>query len=179
MQLLILIIVLRVGCGWFLQFEVVAKELHTTSALWLFVITMASYMGGVGLGFFVSTVVRTEEAAVASLPLLIMPQLLLSAVASGVQIMRYDEPRPFRPLIVALHEGRGLPGPALLVDILSMACLSRPAVLVIESPRVPGYGDWTWLGDLCHLLILLMLIWTIAFLAFQRAEQRWLRLIGI
>jgi ABC transport system ATP-binding/permease protein len=178
-QLLILIVVLRLGCGWVLQFEAVAEELHKTSAIWLFLVTMASYMGGVGLGLFVSTVVRTEEAAVATLPLLIMPQLLMSAVASGVQIMRYDEQRPFRPLVVALHEARSLPGPAALVDILSMACLSRPAVLVIESPHVPGYGGWTWLGDLCHLLILLMLIWTMVCLAFQRAEQRWLRLIGI
>jgi hypothetical protein len=61
----------------------------------------------------------------------------------------------------------------------SMACLSRPAVLVAEAPNVRGYGRWVWLGDLCHLLILLLATWMLVVLAFHWAEQRWLRLIGI
>jgi hypothetical protein len=60
-----------------------------------------------------------------------------------------------------------------------MACLSRPAVLVAESPRVRGYGRWLWLGDLCHLAILLMGTWVLVVLAFSLAERRWLRLTGL
>lgn len=178
-QLLVLMAVLRVGCGWALQFPSAAQELAAISAVRLFPTLMAGYLGGVGLGLLVSTLVRTEEAAVAALPLLIMPQLLLSVVATGMQGRRYDEPRPFRPLVVTLRGGQSMPRPAVVVDVLSMACLSRPAVLVAESPGVPGYGPWTPLGDVCHLLILLLATWTALLLAFGWAERRWLRRIGL
>jgi ABC-type multidrug transport system ATPase subunit len=178
-QILALMAVLRLGCGVVLQHNIVAKDLTELSVIGIFLILMASYLGGVGVGLLASTLVRTEEAAVALLPLLIMPQMLLSVVATGMQARRYDEARPFRPLVVTLRSDRDLPGPAVLVDTLSMACLSRPAVLVAEAPRVPGYGQWVWLGDLCHLLILLLATWTLVILAFHQAEQRWLRLIGL
>ena len=178
-QLLILLAILRLVGGQVLQFEVAAMRLAETSTLRLFLVLMACYLGGVGLGLLTSTLARTEEAAVATLPLLIMPQLLLSVVATGMQARRYDEPRPFRPLVVTVHDDRHLPAPAALVDGLSLACLSRPAALVAESPRVPGYGEWAWLGDLCHLLILLLTTWFLLLLAFGRAERRWLRLLGL
>jgi ABC-type multidrug transport system ATPase subunit len=178
-QILTLMAILRFGCGVVLQSNTVATDLRAVSAIWLFLILMISYLGGVGLGLLTSTLVRTEEAAVALLPLLIMPQLLLSVVATGMQSRRYDEARPFRPLVVTLRGEHDLPGPAVLVDTLSMACLSRPAVLAAEAPTVRGYGGWVWLGDLCHLLVLLLATWTLVILAFHWAEQRWLRLIGL
>lgn len=178
-QILTLMAILRFGCGVVLQSNPVATDLRAVSPIGFFLILMISYLGGVGLGLLTSTLVRTEEAAVALLPLLIMPQLLLSVVATGMQSRRYDEARPFRPLVVTLRGDHDLPGPAVLVDTLSMACLSRPAVLVAEAPKVRGYGAWVWLGDLCHLLVLLLATWTLVILAFHRAEQRWLRLLGL
>ncbi len=139
-QLLVLLAVLRLIGGRVLQFEDAAARLAESSTLWQFLVLMAGYLGGVGLGLLASALVRTEEAAVAALPLLIMPQLLLSVVATGMQARRYEEERPFRPLVVTLWSGQNLPWPAALVDGLSMACLSRPSTLVAESPRVPGYG---------------------------------------
>ncbi len=178
-QLLVLLIVLRLVGGRVLQFEDAATRLAEVSTIRLFLVLMASYLGGVGLGLLASTLARTEEAAVAALPLLMMPQLMLSVVATGMQSRGYDEVRPFRPLVVTAFGERDLTGPAALVGGLSMACLSRPAVLVAESPRVPGYGAWVWLGDLCHLLLLLLVTWTLVVLAFGRTERRWLRLIDV
>lgn len=178
-QLLVLMLTLRLAGVAVFQFEHVAKDLLAFSAVWLFLILMISYLGGVGLGLLTSTLIRTEEAAIALLPLLIMPQLLISVVGTGVTTKRYEEERPFRPLIVTLCSDQRLPRPAAFVDMLSMACLSRPAVLVAEAPHMPGYGRWLWLGDFCHLLILLLAIWTAVLLAFGWAEQRWLRMIDL
>jgi len=178
-QLLVLLVVLRLVGGRVLQFEDAATRLAETSTLRLFLVLMAGYLGGVGLGLLASTLARTEEAAVAALPLLIMPQLLLSVVATGMQSRRYDERRPFRPLVVTVLSDQDLTGTAALVDGLSMACLSRPAVLVAESRSVPGYGARIWLGDLCHLLILLLATWVLVVLAFGWAERRWLQRLGL
>ena len=142
-------------------------------------VLLLSYLGGVGLGFLASILVRTEEAAVAMLPMLIIPQLLLSAVAAGVQTEPYTKPRPFRPLVVTLMSQQDMPKSAVLVDLLSIGCFSRPAALVAEAPPVNHFGSWIWLGDFCHLLILLLGTWILVILAFQISEPRWLRLIGL
>ena len=44
---------------------------------------MGAYTGALGIGLLLSAAVQTEEAAVAALPLLIMPQLLISPIGVG------------------------------------------------------------------------------------------------
>jgi len=174
-QVLILLTVLRVGCGLVVE-RGVPEALRGTSWAGLGAVLVLCHLGGVGLGLLVSTLARSEEAAVAVLPLLILPQLLISAVATGT---REANPRAFRPLVVTpanLHELRP---PAVLLDVLSMGCLSRPAALVAEASTGEAPGRWVWLGDLCHLVILLLGTWVLVFLAFGRAERRWLRLIDL
>ena len=177
-QIAILLLVLRVGCRLVLDPHA-ARAFGDSSSPSLVVVLILTYLGGVGLGLLVSALVRTEAAAVAALPLLIMPQLLISVVATGFQDESYTKARPFRPLVVTLTSRQELRRPAALVDRLSMICLSRPAALVAESPVVGTFGRWIWLGDLCHLMILLLGIWTLVFLAFGQAERRWLRLLGL
>jgi ABC-type multidrug transport system ATPase subunit len=178
-QVAALLAVLRLVGGWVLAPEA-AAALRAAAGAPLAATLLLSHLGGVGLGLLASARARTEEAAVAALPLLIMPQLLLSAVATGVYSTPHADPRPFRPLAVALTAGGAAPSwPAALVDAASLACLSRPAALVAEAPRVAGYGPWAWLGDLCHLLILLFGVWALVLLAFGRAERRWLRSEGL
>jgi len=79
---------------------------------------------------------------------------------------------------VSFASRQELAAPAAVLDGLSLLCLSRPAALVAEAPAVAGYGRWAWLGDLCHLAILLLGIWLLVFPAFGRAERRWLRPMG-
>jgi len=201
-QVLALLAALRLGCGLAIEpgADGVLAGLTTPR---LAAVLMLAYFGGVGLGLLASTLARTEEAAVAALPLLILPQLLVSAVAAGVQDESYATARPFRPLIVTLDSGQWLPAravapwpatrrvdagekgpqplraPAVVLDLLSLACLSRPAALIVEAPGVGGYGRRLWLGDLAHLMILLLGTWALLILAFHRAERRWLRSIGL
>lgn len=161
--------------------ESLVKPLAALSSLWILCVLLLAYIGGLGLGMFVSALVRTEEAAVAALPLLIMPQLLLSTVATGQASLGYSKPQPFRPLIVCIGGATADDtwGPATVVQGLSMFCLSRPAVIVAERPAVPDHYRWIWIGDLCHLLVLVLGAWTIAYVAFRRAEQYWPRLVGL
>ena len=63
--------------------------------------------------------------------------------------------------------------------MLSIFCYSRPAALLLEKPHVEGFGSFIWLGDFCHLLILLLGTWAATYVAFLWAEQRWPRLIGL
>ena len=154
-QILALLVTLRAVSGSFLR-EVMIKDLRASSGVWLFLVLMGCYLGGVGIGLFVSALVRTEEAAVAALPLLIMPQLLISAVGTMTQNALYTDARPFRPLVVTMVSDKKPDRPATFIDLLSMACLSRPAVLVAEAREVKGYHGAIWLADLCHLIILLL-----------------------
>jgi ABC transport system ATP-binding/permease protein len=176
-QLLILVVTLSVGCAW-VQDPRASGVLAGVSTIRWSAVLMLSYLGGVGLGLLASTLARTEEAAVAALPLLILPQLLIGAVAAGLQGESYIKPRPFRPLVVTLMSSQRPAGPAAVLDWLSMACPSRPAVLAADAPIVGGYGRWTWVGDLCHLVILVLGTWMVLFVVFRRVESRWLRLVG-
>jgi len=173
-QVLILLTVLRVGCGLVVEREVRAA-LREAPWAGIGAVLVLCHLGGVGLGLLVSTLARSEESAVAVLPLLILPQLLISSVATGTQDAKQ---RPFQPLAVTPENFRQLGPPAVLIDVLSMGCLSRPAALVAGPPAGDGSGR-TWVGDLCHLMILLLGTWTLVFLAFQRAERRWLRLADL
>jgi len=135
-QILLLLIVLRLGC------KAIMPEMHYADLRMpiFFVVLSLCYQGGLAFGFLVSTVVRTEEAAVAALPLLIIPQLLLSVVATGHANELYSKPRPCKPLVVTLTSEQELPVAARLVDGLSLLCFSRPATLLLEAPGVKGYG---------------------------------------
>lgn len=177
-QLLVLLVVLRLTCRLSLTYPAALRDLDETSALWMFLVMFAAYLGGVGLGLLASTWAKTEEAAVALLPILILPQLLLSAVATqATSVGGYDRDRPFRPIVMTLTDRRELPGPAILADALSMVCLSRPAAIVAERPDVADHRA-VWLGDLLHLMALLLATWAAVYLAFLQSERRWLNLDG-
>jgi ABC-type multidrug transport system ATPase subunit len=137
---------------------------------------LLAYLCGLGLGLLASTLAKSEEAAVAALPLLIMPQILISAVAVGCSEDDFGKARAFKPLVMSLTDG--LPpkgGIGCLLDDISMLCYSRPASLVLDIRN----GSMTWPGDLIHLLILLMLTWAVVYIAFRLNEEKWPKLLGL
>ena len=155
-------------------------RLETISWFWLWAVAMLCYLCGLGMGLLTSALARTEEAAVAALPLLIMPQLLLSALTAGQVNQPWGDPnRAFKPVAAMMHGMQDLSAAGKLVDVLSLLCYSRPGPLILEAPRLEGYGGWIWVGNLCHLLILFLGTWTLVFLAFKWAEEKWPRLIGL
>lgn len=54
------------------------------------------------MAFSSSALAKSEEAAIATLPLLIVPQLLLSAVATGQVDSSYARRDSFQPFVIAV-----------------------------------------------------------------------------
>ncbi|WP_254508946.1 ATP-binding cassette domain-containing protein [Anatilimnocola floriformis] len=141
---------------------------------WLWFVLFCCHFGGVGLGLMVSALSRSEETAVGWLPVLIMPQLLLSAVATGQADAPYSQPRPFRPFVKLMESGAYESTAARVADGLSLLCLSRPGALLAESPK-----RWVWVGDLTHLTLLLIAIWAAGIGVFLRRQREWHRELGL
>jgi ABC-type multidrug transport system ATPase subunit len=171
--------------------EYFALELARLSLLGWLGVCWLIYLGGLGLALVVSTLVASEEAAVAWLPLLILPQVLLSASATGVAPLEYTDARPFRPLAVTLrHPWSAVPVPgqktapeplsktALAADVLSLVLVCRPGVLLLEQPRVEGFGASLAIADFCHLIILILGTALVQWVVFLRCERRWPALVG-
>lgn len=175
--------------------EHLSNELRDFSFWWWLGGLGIVYLCGLGMALLVSTVVRTEEAAVAWLPILILPQILLSSLATGVEHMSHTDARPFRPLVVTLAyptqaaqqstQGREtgsqperLDNVAVVVDMLSMLVYTRPALLTLLPPTVSGFRRAIWLADCAHLVTLLAATYLIMVITFRRAEQAWPVLVG-
>jgi hypothetical protein len=176
-QMLLLLIILKLA-EHVVFTEETSSDLQRTSVVWLWIVLLVSYLGAVAMGLAASALVKTEAAAVAALPLLLMPQLLLSAVATG-EVDKTDRHQvAFRPLLApnpdAKLDSRGVI--VATVDACSMFCISRPATLIAlpQPDRTP-----IWLADFLHLVLLVVLAWTLAYVVFQRSEARWLRLLDL
>ena len=144
--------------------------------LWL--LLMVCNLCGTGLGLLVSALARSSASAVAVLPLLILPQLLVSAVgATKLEEVFFDNwTVPYRPLAEKLGSDEWLGPWQQVLDLLSMVCYSRPAaVLAFRPSYMDGRGPELVL-DAAHLLILLLGTFAALWWAFRRGEERWLRL---
>jgi len=51
-------------------------------------------------------------------------------------------------------------------------------VLLVEHPQVAGFGRFLWLGDLCHLGLLILGGVLGLWVLFLRQERSWPSLIG-
>jgi ABC-type multidrug transport system ATPase subunit len=76
-----------------------ARELAAWSAGYLALVFWVAYVSGLLLGLVVSTLAGTQEAAVAALPLILLAQLLLTGVATGLE-SGSDRSGAFRSLVV-------------------------------------------------------------------------------
>lgn len=195
-QLVLLVLVVRIGAKLILSSEAehIYQDLAAVGWLWWIGIGMLVYACGLGLGLAVSTFARTEEAAVAALPMLMLPQILLSAVATGDVKAPVTQPRAFLPIVATLsgppgenHTGQahasedGLSAVQWVVDVLSLACYSRPALLVLAPVDMTGkgYSRGIWWGDFFHLLILSAVTYGALWVGFLVEEAHWLRRLGL
>lgn len=159
------------------------------------------YAAAMLLGLLISTLSRSQEAAVAALPLIILPQLLLTGVAAGAC------PAPnelsFRPLAIlwqSAHppepppadgeeaqdeetEATPLVAPPArtprhwIMEATSLLTISRPALDLLqtvwpEETTLPL--RWVTRCDTLHLLAVLLLAGGSLAMVFYRAERRWL-----
>ena len=160
-QLVLLLLVLKL-------FQLTAQtalvnELKDTSFTWLFCVMLAVYVCALGLGLLVSALVSTEGAAVALLPLLIMPQLLISAVGTGESEKVFHVARehvPFRPVVLAARNLRTLERSARITELASLACYMRPAILLVKPPSAVADRRSLLFADALHLFLLAVTTWT-------------------
>ena len=194
LQLVLLLVIIRFGCYSILLVtdEAAARLVESTYVFWTLSVLMLCYLGGLGLGLLVSSTVGSQETAVAVLPLILMPQLLLSGMATNYGGETYSKPRTCRPLVVTVQEksseeSEQLPVVARVADGLSMACFTRPGTIVLgwtnkqweHELRGGGYARWIWLADLLHLVILVLGTWLAATLVFLSRERHWIRSVGL
>jgi ABC-type multidrug transport system ATPase subunit len=196
-QLVLFLVLTHVGAGLLVLPEHFAKDLLATRLIPWLLCLWSVYLCGLGLAWIVSAIVGSEEAAVAWLPILILPQILLSEMGTGVSNQKYWDARPFRPLAVTLlypatqcppaddspRELDRLKFPAILADLLSLGVFCRPALILLKqclpnARGVPGFGQSFWIADLCHLMILLLVTYAVFWITFARLEKYWPALIG-
>lgn len=187
-QLTLLLVVLQAGRA-FSYATFTANDLPVTALPWQFFVLMLVYQGGLALGLGISALARGEAQAIGALPFLVMPQLLLSAVATGESAENYIGARAFRPLVVTMleaspsvtQEDPDAPGSSILpnvVDAASMLCYSRPATVLLRMQTAAGYSIWGLIVDFLHLLVLVSATWYYAFRCFNRSRHEWPRLVG-
>jgi heme ABC exporter ATP-binding subunit CcmA len=145
--------------------------------LWL------TYLASMFLGVLISTLATTEEVAVAVLPLLILPQLLLTGIATNTA---RDGDGYFESLPVMLKrmdkDSRTPAGWAC--EGVSLATYSRPALVLLKftpesetrpgSPAADAEARTRRIVDWSHLLLLLLLTATAFVMVFVQRERRWL-----
>jgi ABC transport system ATP-binding/permease protein len=163
----------------------------------LFPLMFSTYATGVAIGLAVSAVMRSQEAAVAILPLLIMPQLLLSEVGTFLLSNPDNDRQALRPMAIALtrDDNPSPPSPeehnwaARVVDVASLAFPSRPATMITakfmrntEDEYGNDFGrrkgqEWSrgsgWVADVMHLESLLVIYWLVAWYVYARQSKTW------
>jgi len=174
-QVLLLTLVLR-----YLNFldptlTISIKELH--NKVWLMLpILWLTYLSAMFLGLLISTLAPSEEVAVAMLPLVILPQLLLTGVATNFEVP--IKGGHFNSLAVLFssqaYPARGFTG--WLLELTSLFTYSRPAlVFLLQFNRDdPTRTALAAVIDLSHLLFLLLLTATVLVVLFFRRDKLWM-----
>lgn len=121
-----------------------------------FSILLLTGIAGLILGFVISSLANSERHAVTMLPLLVLPQLLLSRVAYGHGTEPWNAPSPFLPLadfrVYAADKASHFVG--WFAGGLSLPMVTRPATVAMEFKQLgndAGILSVEWL----YLLILL------------------------
>jgi hypothetical protein len=141
-----------------------------------------AYFCSMLLGLIVSTLSTSQEVAVATLPLIVLPQLLLTKVASG--LVGGIAPRGWFDSLAVLVGGtedpqsvaRGSVGWA--VELLSLLTYSRPAlVFLLDFPgEHPSRTSAFWLAcvNVSHLSFAVVATLAVLVFGFRFQERRWL-----
>jgi hypothetical protein len=154
-----------------------AEKLSICPISGMFLVLWTTYVAAMLLGLLVSTLANSQETAVAALPLIVLPQLLLTGVATG---MDSSQDGKFRSLVLLVSEAskasRGLMD--WVLELASMPTYSRPAVsllLDVEVKQMTTQQVVMIVADGLHLLFLLLVTASMLALAFSWRERFWLK----
>lgn len=179
-QALILFGTARLLVPLLIQGQLARCDLLNTPLLLDLLVLFTVGFGGAMIGLLLSALSKTERAAVALLPLALLPQLLMSRVAYGHGGETWGFSSPFAPVVqidsYVRSEYYGRTGTVVMVA--SLPLLTRPATVVLDMPRsergtllarLPLILAAEW----AYLILLLMSYLLILYCAFQWTERRW------
>lgn len=165
-----------------------------------FVVLPCVAIGGALMGFIVSTLATTEQTAVSCLPLLLLPQVLVSRVAASFANVQWGERNPFVPMFNAkdyllrlvgeyeyvekagefVEKWKGFKDAVdylweLLMFIISQPFFTRSgtAALDLMQPKQFGKYGWMFSGELLMLGALLFIYLVAWVYVFGRNEKTW------
>jgi ABC-type multidrug transport system ATPase subunit len=158
--------------------SIAGNDLLSGSMLLGVAVLFLSGFGGTLIGLGISALVRTERAAVALMPLILLPQVLLSRVAFGDGVRPWSDLSPFGPIADC---GRFLTsGDVTVIDkimtIVSTPLLSRPGLAVLDLP-VHGVSTGMIAAEWLYFAIMLLAHLLVVFVLFRHAETSWPRLL--
>ncbi len=169
-----------------------AKGIHDVPAMLGYCLLVAVEFGGCILGFILSTLAKTERTAVALLPLILLPQVVLSRVTYGDGDKPWSYPSPYCPIALTLRSYRKAyrvehpnhakhKGSKLLLSLGSLPMLTRPGTAALDmlaeakiSQRRRGWIFW----EDVYLLSLLALHGLGFVTVFYWRERSWLNTRG-
>ena len=138
--------------------------------------------GGAVIGLLVSTLSSSERAAIAILPLLLLPQALVSRVGYGQGGNSWmDRPTPFGPIAELSADCRKLNLQETCLLAASMIMISRPGTAAIDLLQYGGpaksarhaVSGLDLVGEWIYLILLLLLHVLVLVVVFCRAQGRW------
>ena len=161
-QIMVLVLLIR-----YANFLAPGSDQKTTLAsyplLYVMTILWTTYAAAMFLGLSISALAPSQESAVASLPLVVLPQMLLTRTATGLS-------ENFQPLVKLVGE---LPHSAWrwTLEFVSLFTYTRPSLSLLDADReFDSVAFVEWL----HLLFLLLLTLTFLVAVFRFRERRWL-----
>lgn len=139
--------------------------------------------GGVLLGLIVSTVSNTEQMAVGTLPLLLLPQVLLSRVATMAELPWDDIESPFL-MLSRLSQALSSFGDSFfgsfrdaLLFLFSFPLFTRSGTAALDLFSKSASRRSEWFGDAVFETLFLVLLAAAALVAFivvfMRLEKNW------
>ncbi len=133
-------------------------------------------LGGAVLGLTVSSLASSERAAVAVLPLMILPQMLLSRVAYGLEHIQQNETPP-SPFVAIADAGEFLnaPEPNVLDPVVffaSLPMMTRPASASLDMP-VHCLPRFKLVSERIYLACLFLVHLLVLYVVFKKVELQW------
>jgi ABC-type multidrug transport system ATPase subunit len=179
LQALLLMISARIFVWWLLpgEMEATKAELQHGMGFLAFLILLLVGFGGAVIGMIVSTISKSERAAIAFLPLILLPQALVSRVGYGdAGTFWADERTPFSPVSILpkATESGELHWQQYVLVISSLPMISRPATVTMAiRPGVNSLNRWDVAAEWIYLLALLLIHVLALAIIFGLVERRW------
>jgi ABC transport system ATP-binding/permease protein len=158
-----------------------ADKLRDTSIIMGFIILFLTGIGSAMLGLILSTWCTTERAAVTFMPLILLPQVLLSRVIYGEPYrgVQWPDPSPYMPFLHLVKGDSVTADPddpkkttKLVVATLSLPMLTRPGAAALDMLANTDGVSYVF-AEFIYLLIVVAGYGTALYFLFRRQERTW------